>query len=202
MGVAGSHLSLYQLTIEPGTQFYTRFYRGDFEMPSEEQGAELYEFTNDYLMQRGLHQYEVSNYAQPGQECRHNLTYWRYQDYGGIGPGAHGRLSQNGGKVATYAFKSPDKWLTEVGSGDGIQDRISISKDERWTEMIMMGLRLREGIQLNRLREELGEGSTFHDLPNLSMLIKGGFLDLTDECLRATPQGLQRLNGVLKKLLG
>ncbi|MDX1736711.1 MAG: radical SAM family heme chaperone HemW, partial [Alphaproteobacteria bacterium] len=117
--MAGDHLSLYQLTIEPGTSFHTRFRLGEFEMPDENLAASFYEITQSIMIDAGLPAYEVSNHARLGQESQHNLVYWRYQDYAGIGPGAHGRVymrngPQGAGKYATFRERLPEKWLQSV----------------------------------------------------------------------------------------
>lgn len=114
LGFGATHMSLYQLTIEPGTQFATLHQRGDLVTPDEETGAALYELTQSLMGKAGLPAYEISNHAKPGHECRHNLTYWRYCDYVGIGPGAHGRVTLDGVKQATRTHRAPEEWLERV----------------------------------------------------------------------------------------
>jgi putative oxygen-independent coproporphyrinogen III oxidase len=116
LSFAADHISLYQLTIEPGTAFEQAYARGDFRLPDEETQAELYEMTGAHLGEAGLAAYEISNYARPGSESRHNLTYWRYGDYVGIGPGAHGRLTLEGRKIATRQHRAPERWLEMVAA--------------------------------------------------------------------------------------
>jgi putative oxygen-independent coproporphyrinogen III oxidase len=199
--LAGEHLSLYQLTIEPGTAFGNRAARGETLAADEEVAATLFEATQRRLDAAGLPAYEISNHARPGAECRHNLAYWRYQDYLGIGPGAHGRITRDGAKVATQQLRQPEAWLTAVeASGDGFDEVTPIGRDSAVEEMVMMGLRLAEGIPRRRL-EALAEqdiGTLFG--PALPRLIDGGFLTLDADCLAATAAGRQRLNAVLGAL--
>ncbi|MBU0858346.1 MAG: radical SAM family heme chaperone HemW [Alphaproteobacteria bacterium] len=149
LNYAVGHLSLYQLTIEPGTPFHTQHARGDFTIPNEDEGAALYEVTQSVLSDRGMPAYEVSNHARPGEESRHNLVYWRYGDYVGIGPGAHGRLTLDGVKHATRAHRAPEIWLERVqGGGHGAHPHETVAHNERLTEALMMGLRLQEGVPL------------------------------------------------------
>jgi putative oxygen-independent coproporphyrinogen III oxidase len=198
------HLSVYQLTIEDGTKFATLYARGELDMPDEATQAALYETTQDILATAGLPAYEISNHARPGAESRHNLTYWRYGDYVGIGPGAHGRLTVDGQKLATRAHRAPEIWLDRVAAkGHGAHADEPVSLAERRDELLMMGLRLTEGVSRARLRDELGaDVETLLDVRKLQQLIGGGFLTLDDESLRATAAGRQRLNAVLSSLLG
>ncbi len=197
------HLSVYQLTIEEGTKFATLAARGELALPDEDTQAALYETTQDILSVAGLPAYEISNHAQPGAECRHNLTYWRYGDYVGVGPGAHGRLTIDGRKLATRAHRAPEIWLDRVvAQGHGAHPDVAVSPDERRDELLMMGLRLGEGVSRARLRAELG--ADIHALFSpaaLKRLIDGGFVTVDRDVLRATPAGLQRLNAVTAALL-
>jgi oxygen-independent coproporphyrinogen-3 oxidase len=204
VGFGTEHLSVYQLTIEPGTRFATLAQRGELDLPDEETQAELYETTQEILGGAGLPAYEISNHARPGAECRHNLTYWRYGDYVGIGPGAHGRLTIDGAKLATRAHRAPEIWLEQVEAhGRGAHEDEPIDADSRRNEMLLMGLRLTEGISRARVREELGrEIEDIVDHQRLDRLLRGGFLAMDEQGLRATPAGLQRLNAVLASLLG
>jgi oxygen-independent coproporphyrinogen-3 oxidase len=198
------HLSVYQLTIEDGTKFATLAQRGELTMPDEETQAALYEATQEILARFGLPAYEISNHARPGAESRHNLTYWRYGDYVGVGPGAHGRLTVDGQKWATRAHRAPEVWLDRVAEhGHGGHADVAIGPTERRDELLMMGLRLAEGVSRARLREELGgDVKDLVDERKLDRLIEAGFLALDGERLAATPTGLQRLNAVLSHLLG
>jgi putative oxygen-independent coproporphyrinogen III oxidase len=202
LGLAGDHLSLYQLTIEPGTAFAALAARGELVVPGEEDAALLYEMTQDRLAAAGLPAYEISNHARPGAECRHNLAYWRYEDYVGIGPGAHGRVTSDGVKFATRQQRAPETWLAAVETaGTGLAETAPIDRDTAVEEMLMMGLRLTGGISRRRLEGVLGgtvEGRFASALPRLT---EGGFLVLDEARLAATPAGRQRLNAVLAALL-
>ncbi len=200
--LAGTHLSLYQLTIEPGTAFGNRAERGEILAADEDTAAALYEVTQQRLAAAGMPAYEISNHARPGAECRHNLAYWRYEDYLGIGPGAHGRVTRGGGKVATQQRRVPETWLAAIEeTGSALDETTSILRDTAVEEMLMMGLRLTEGVPRPRL-ETLAD-RTVEDLfgPALSRLVEGGFVTLDDERLVATAAGRQRLNAVLAALL-
>ena len=201
--LAGEHLSVYQLTIEPGTAFATAEARGDFAMPDEETAAALFEATGSMLSAAGFPAYEISNHARPGAECRHNLAYWRYQDYLGVGPGAHGRLTVGPVKLALRQYRAPETWLAAVESeGHGTEARLPLLPEERREELLMMGLRLVEGISRSCFRRESGrEPEDLFDGDRLARLIEAGFLRLDDECLAATAAGRQRLNAVLAALL-
>ncbi|HEX5317997.1 MAG TPA: radical SAM family heme chaperone HemW [Stellaceae bacterium] len=191
--LAGEHLSLYQLTIEDGTQFATRARRGDFAMPDDDHAAALFEATQARLATAGLPAYEISNHARPGAECRHNLAYWRYEDYLGIGPGAHGRVTTQAGRLALRHRRAPEAWLAAPEL-----KTTPIAPETALQEMLMMGLRLAEGVPRRRIEELAGEslyGAT------LRRLVEGGFLTLDDHRLAATEAGRQRLNAVLGALL-
>jgi putative oxygen-independent coproporphyrinogen III oxidase len=200
--LAGDHISLYQLTIEPGTAFATLARRGDLTPPEDEAAAALYEATQDCLAAAGLPAYEISNHARPGAECRHNLAYWRYQDYVGVGPGAHGRLSRAGVKYATRQRRAPEAWLAAIETaGTGVEETAPIDREAAVEEMLMMGLRLTEGIERNRLEQAIGETIETFFARTLPRLVDGGFISLDDHRLAATPTGRQRLNAVLAALL-
>ena len=200
---AVGHLSLYQLTIEPGTAFHNSYARGGFVLPDDDLAGALYEQTQELLADAGMPAYEISNHARPGQESRHNLTYWRYDDYVGVGPGAHGRLSIAGEKVATTCHRSPEAWLNAVEAiGHGLDSEIAVAGDERLVEVLMMGLRLTEGIVVERFRQELGDGPAgLLDPRGLALMIDSDFVTLDQMRLRATAAGRQRLNSVLEQLL-
>ena len=203
LGLAGDHLSLYQLTIEPGTAFATLARRGDLVPLDDEAAAALYETTQDRLAAAGLPAYEISNHARAGGESRHNLAYWRYQDYVGIGPGAHGRLTRAGIKYATRQRRTPEAWLAAVeAEGTGLEEMTAIDRDVAVEEMLMMGLRLLEGIARDRIEQVAGQTIETRFARSLPSLIEGGFLMLDDHRLAATPAGSQRLNAVLAALLG
>ena len=203
LGFAAGHISLYQLTIEPGTQFEQAVARGDFHVLDEEHAAELYEATVARLGAAGLAAYEISNFAKPGQESRHNLTYWRYGDYVGVGPGAHGRLTIGGEKFATRQHRAPEAWLDLVEQdGHATRQRDAVPRAERLNEMLMMGLRLKEGVPLARIEQESAQPfAQAMDQARLQRLIDGGFLALTNDRLAATGSGRHRLDAVLAALV-
>lgn len=204
MELAGGHLSLYQLTIEPGTQFHKdRVLAAD-----EDAGEALFEITRNVTRAAGLVDYEISNHALVGQECRHNLLYWRGEHYLGIGPGAHGRLpthEQNAEAEieAVQEIRLPSAWLIAVQSGDGgTQKRTVLSREERFEELLLMGLRTTEGIDFVRFERLFGAPLlTQLDAQKLGRLIDGGFLEHGENTLSATAEGRQRLNAVLAALL-
>jgi oxygen-independent coproporphyrinogen-3 oxidase len=201
--LAGDHLSFYQLTIEPGTAFAAAMAKGDLVPVDEEIAATLFEITQDRLAAQGLLAYEISNHARPGAECRHNLAYWRYQDYLGIGPGAHGRLTMGGVKQATRQHRMPERWLRGVeATGSGREEIAALDRDAVVAEMLMMGLRLAEGIPRSRLKEAAGGEVETLFADALPRLVEGGFLSLDADRLAATATGRQRLNAVLAALLG
>jgi len=204
VALAGAHLSLYQLTIEPGTAFHTAHRLGQLETPGEDAAARLYEVANEVLEAAGLPAYEISNHARPGEASRHNLTYWRYGEYLGVGPGAHGRVRLAGGaKHATRQRRLPEAWLKAVeAAGHATEERTALDPRERLEEMLMMGLRLAEGVALAAVAEETGAGLAGQlDGARLARLIDGGFLTLDGERLRATRRGRLRLDAVLADLL-
>jgi oxygen-independent coproporphyrinogen-3 oxidase len=204
LGFAGEHLSVYQLTIEPGTAFHTAHARGDFVLPDEDTAADLYETTRDLLGEAGLLAYEISNHARPGAESRHNLTYWRYGDYAGIGPGAHGRLTLGETKFATRQQRLPETWLADVEKkGSGEVERAPLERAERGREMLLMGLRLAEGVGLARFEREADTRvQDFVDAQAAARLADAGLVEWSAEALRATEAGRQRLNAVLAALIG
>jgi putative oxygen-independent coproporphyrinogen III oxidase len=203
LGMAGDHLSLYQLTIEAETPFGAAFRRGELQPMAEEEAARLYELTQEMMERAGLPAYEISNHARPGGESRHNLTYWRYGDYVGIGPGAHGRLTIGGAKLAFRQHRAPEAWLAQVErQGHATRTQTPIAAQERFAEMAMMGLRLTEGLWRSRIEEETGAPlEHWVDKAALDRLVAGGFLALDAERVAATPAGRQRLDAVLAALL-
>ncbi len=192
------HLSLYQLTIEPSTRFATMFAAGQIALPDEDTALELFETTRAMTAKAGLPAYEVSNHARPGAESRHNLSYWRYDDYAGIGPGAHGRR----GGVATARVKKPENWLAVVREdGHGIVEETALEPDDRAREALLMGLRLEAGIDAAhfeaRTRVAL-EAAT--DPAGLAELRRLGMIARTSTHLRLTERGRPLLNTVLAKV--
>ncbi len=200
---AGEHLSVYQLTIEPGTAFHARARRGALAMPDQATAAAFYAATQARLAAAGLPAYEISNHARPGAECRHNLTYWRYGEYLGVGPGAHGRLGRGDAKQSIRQHRAPEAWLAAVeAAGHGTAERVALDRDTRLIEMLLMGLRLTEGVPRRRFARELGaEPEALLDPAALDSLTQGGFLTLDDHALTATDAGRRRLDGVLATLL-
>ena len=201
---ANGHLSVYQLTIEPGTAFHTQHARGDFSIPDEETAGAFYEMTQNVLGAAGLPAYEISNHARPGQESRHNLAYWRYSDYVGVGPGAHGRLTlQDGNKVATRGHQAPEIWLERVrAQGHGGHPFDEITREQRFTEALMMGLRLREGVAISTLEREAGKSlSKTLNEKKLQTLADEDLIVTENGFICPTLAGMQRLNGVLAWLV-
>ncbi|MEN9894267.1 MAG: coproporphyrinogen oxidase protein [Pseudomonadota bacterium] len=196
---AVDHLSLYQLTIERGTPFYGLHKAGKFQVPDGEQSALLYEATQAITARHGMPAYEVSNHAVPGAESRHNLTYWRYGDYAGIGPGAHGRLTIRRNKVATATERNPERWLDLVAhQGHGMVEQESLKKSEQADELLLMGLRLTEGVDLARWQVLSGRDP---DPEREDFLIAHGFLErLGNSRIRCTPAGMLILDSVVADL--
>jgi putative oxygen-independent coproporphyrinogen III oxidase len=203
LALAGEHLSLYQLTIEHGTRFFTDHARGAFILPGEEQAAELFELTQTRLAAAGLPAYEISNHARPGAACRHNLIYWRYQDYVGIGPGAHGRFAEASGKRATRRASGPEAWLAAVErAGNGTAETSLVVGRDLVEEALMMGLRLADGIDRTQFAQATGaDPVTALGEARLGPLLAAGYLDVDATHFKATPAGRQRLNAVLKHLI-
>ena len=201
--LAADHLSVYQLTIEPDTVFAGAYRRGELAMPDDDAAIALFEETQAILESAGLLAYEISNHARPGAECRHNLTYWRYGDYVGIGPGAHGRLDLGAGIVATRAKRAPEAWLEGVeAAGTGGEAEENVSASDAASEMLMMGLRLGEGVDLVAFRRRTGMIlDQAVDSAALARLIEGGFLTRDGRRLTATRSGRPVLNAVLAALL-
>ena len=202
LSIADSHISLYQLTIEPGTAFFTRHARGDFEIPNDAVSGEMYEITQDVLSAHGLPAYEISNHSRAGEESRHNLVYWRYGDYIGIGPGAHGRLTLGTRKLATRAHRAPDIWLKSVQErGHGAHDPEIISPDQRKIECTMMGLRLSEELPWGRIERESGcDQNNLFDDGKIKHLMGEGYITVSNTGIQTTLSGRQRLNAVLEYL--
>lgn len=192
------HLSLYQLTIEPGTRFATLAAKGQLTLPDADLSADLFETTQAMTAAAGLPLYEVSNHARPGAESRHNLTYWRYRDYAGIGPGAHGRRSG----LATVRRKKPENWIAAVErNGHGIEREDALTPDERVTEALVMGLRMREGVDLARIAR-LGQRAIDAVVrPDaVSLLARQGLLVRDGDRLALTPAGIPVLDAVLREI--
>ncbi len=203
LALASDHLSLYQLTIEPGTEFATRHGRGELVLPDDDDAAALYDATRDEAARFGLLDYEVSNYARPGSESRHNLAYWRYGDYAGIGPGAHGRVSLHGQLLATRRHRAPEVWAERVErDGHGTTSERPVAPGERGREMLLMGLRLAEGIDPQRFaRRAGGELESALDTHTLRQALEADYLVWRDGRLIATAEGRKRLDALLAALV-
>ena len=197
LSVGCTHYSLYQLTFEEGTPFHAARERGTMRELDAELAADLYELTQARMSAAGLPAYEVSNHAQPGDESRHNLIYWRYGDYLGIGPGAHGRLDVGGRRVATSTTRNPEAWLAAVQrDAHGIDRWDNVGDEEQGTEALLMGLRLNEGIDIAAIERKRGR-----PLAHVQALESQGLVTRTSGRLRATPRGRLVLNAVLKQLV-
>jgi putative oxygen-independent coproporphyrinogen III oxidase len=193
------HLSLYQLTIEPETPYALLHKSGQLRIPDDDLAAGLYEATQELTENAGLPAYEISNHARPGQESRHNLIYWRYGDYAGVGPGAHGRLALKHARTATAAIKLPERWRDTVGKqGHGFAELTPVSCEEAAREHLLMNLRLAEGLDLAAYEQRWG---TKPDTAKVAGLIEQGFLSQDGDVLRATPAGRLLLNRVIEELL-
>ena len=199
LGMAIDHLSLYQLTIEQGTAFGDRYAAGRLRgLPEDDLAADMYHATQDICDAAGLGAYEVSNHAKPGSESRHNMIYWRYGDYVGIGPGAHGRITRDRQRFATEAFSSPERWLTSVEKGNAEKRAIPLSQQDQAAEYLLMGLRITDGIDADRFAALSGvplNPETVAHLQEIGMVETGG------TALRATRQGRAVLNAVIRDLL-
>jgi oxygen-independent coproporphyrinogen-3 oxidase len=198
LGFGTTHLSLYQLTIEPGTRFAALHARGQLVMPDEDTSADLFAMTQAITAAAGVPAYEISNHAAPGLESRHNLTYWRYGDYAGIGPGAHGRREG----VATLRRKKPEHWLAGVNeSGHGMESETSLTVAERTTEALVMGLRLAEGLDAARFVARSGTALADAVKPDaVARLVAQGLLTSDSRGLRLTTAGWPLANAVLAEI--
>ena len=198
---AAEHLSLYQLTIEQDTPFAALHAAGKLVTPDDDSARALYDVTQEIAAARGLPAYEISNHARAGAECRHNLVYWRYHEYAGIGPGAHGRLLIDGKRYATSTEKRPESWLMRVeASGHGLVEDEALTRAEQADEFLLMGLRLAEGIDPQRY---LALADHPLDEARIAALHSEGFVEQTsDGRLRVTPAGFPILDAVVADLGG
>ena len=192
-----SHLSLYQLTIEEGTAFYHQFHRGKFTLPDEDEAAALFDLTQELTEAAGLPAYEISNHARPGEESQHNLTYWNGGHYVGLGPGAHGRLPNgDSGLLAHHQIKRPEDWIAAIQSaGIGVEGIDEVDRTEAQIERVMMGLRLRSGLDLSKVGPDVIDQSALADL------VASGHLGRTDNRIFLTETGRPLLNFLLPKIL-
>jgi coproporphyrinogen III oxidase-like Fe-S oxidoreductase len=195
---AVEHLSLYQLTIEPGTWFQRLYDAGKITVPDEETGRALYDITQEVCEKHGLPAYEISNHAKPGAESRHNLLYWRYGEYAGIGPGAHGRLVTGNARLATATEKHPETWLELVErDGHGVIDEEVLTSEAEGDEFLLMGLRLKEGVDPRRFEAFTGRTLNPRRLRNLE---EEGLIQVGGTRLAVTPKGFPVLNAVIAEL--
>jgi putative oxygen-independent coproporphyrinogen III oxidase len=196
---AAEHLSLYQLTIEPDTMFERLYRAGKLTMPDQDVSRALWDVTQETTAKRGLPAYEISNHARPGAESRHNLVYWRYNEYAGVGPGAHGRVNTPTGRRAQSTERHPEMWLTVVeGEGHGIISDESLSADEQADEFLLMGLRLTEGIDPARFEALAGRPL---DSTRVASLLDEGMVERTPEGrIRVTKDGFPVLDAVVADL--
>jgi putative oxygen-independent coproporphyrinogen III oxidase len=196
---AADHLSLYQLTIEPETPFASLYAAGKLVIPNDDSARALYDATQEVCAAAGLPAYEISNHARPGAECRHNLIYWRYHEYAGVGPGAHGRLLVNGQRRATVTEKRPEIWLTRVETdGHGLVEDEALTREQEGDEFLVMGLRLAEGIDPRRFERISGRRL---DAARIAPLTGHGFVESTPEGrLRVTSAGFPLLDAVVADL--
>ncbi len=197
--LASDHLSLYQLTIEPGTAFEVRHRRGEIVLPDAETAASLYDATIEQASRFDLKPYEISNFAKEGAESRHNLAYWRYADYAGIGPGAHGRVTVDRQLRATRRHRAPEEWASRVEqTGHGTTEEVALSKRQRAREMLIMGLRLAQGVSAERFEKRTGlslEDSLDGEV--LKQAIREGYLTWGENRLFPTREGMLRLDALL-----
>lgn len=200
IGLAVDHLSLYQLTIEAGTRFGDLYDRNKLKgLPSDSLGADMYDLTQEICFDSGLPAYEISNHAAVGSECLHNLTYWRYGPYLGVGPGAHGRVISGGKRYETESYAQPEAWLSSVlDHRHGLRTRESLFSEDVGTEYALMSLRLAEGLSLSRYK--LLSGLDL-DSPQLSELISQEYIKRDGDRISATSTGRPVLNSILKELL-
>ena len=191
-----THYSLYQLTFEENTPYYEAMKRGTIKPLDDETSAQLYETTQALMERAGLPAYEISNHARPGEESRHNLIYWRYGDYLGVGPGAHGRITVGGQRIATSTTRSPEAWIGGVNErGEALSEWDKVSDVEAGKECLLMSLRLREGISRKRVETLLGRPL------NLEQAVRANLIEIAHDRLRATPRGRLVLNALIKELL-
>jgi len=203
INLAADHLSLYQLTIEDGTPFQRQYARGKLLLPTDEKAASLYALTQEITEKRGLPAYEISNHASKGAQSQHNLLYWRYGEYAGFGPGAHGRFIEAGRdskmRRVTMMERQPERWLTQVETtGNGIVGEEYLKAEEQGDEMLLMGLRLHEGLDLVAYEQLAGKRL---DGAKLGELQQAGLVEMADNThIRATQQGRVVLDHIITQL--
>jgi len=200
LDMAVDHLSLYQLTIEPGTAFWDRSQAGKLRgLPSDDLGADMFELTQEMCARAGMPAYEVSNHSHADAESRHNLVYWRYGDWVGVGPGAHGRFDLGSQRIESVAWRMPGRWLSAVEEAqNGDESRLAVGGDDQAVEYLMMGLRLSEGVDLARLHQmslNVAQSAQVASLQEMELL------EFSAGRLIATPRGRLVLNSVIEALL-
>jgi putative oxygen-independent coproporphyrinogen III oxidase len=198
------HISLYQLTIEKGTKFYKDYNNKEFTLPDQLISEDMYLFTDIFLKERNMYKYEISNYAALGQECKHNMAYWNYDNYLGIGPGAHSRISfKNGNSYAIMMKNKPNLWLdANLDLGNGIQNYALLTKEEIISEILMMGLRLRSGIDGSRVKKLTGQNWVdLLDSKAVKMFSGLGYFEYDNEKIKLTDKGLLLHNYIVPRLI-
>ncbi len=203
LDLVGDHVSVYQLTIERGTPFFAAHRDGAFHLPGQDDGRALYDETQTVLTEAGLPAYEISNHARPGGESRHNLAYWRYRDYAGIGPGAHGRVTVGGALFATERLRAPEAWLAAV-EANGHATRViePVAPARRAEEMLMMGLRLNEGVDRAAFGRRAGRSLDAAVSPTATArLAAAGLIEDDATGLRLTAAGRPVLDAILAALI-
>ena len=198
--LSNGHLSLYQLTIEAGTQYKNLFDRGELNLPSNERAARFFHQTREICEKAGLSAYEISNFARRNEQSAHNLVYWRYGTYLGVGPGAHGRFERDGKRVASAAIRSPKRWMAQVNErGHGFETIDRLKQSQQADEMVLMGMRLMEGVDLARLFKLTGykvEEQKLEQLEAAGLCSRS----LDRQYLRATDTGIGVLNQIVEQL--
>ncbi len=184
---SNGHMSLYQLTIEQGTKYYSQYQKKELIIPEDDLASDMYELTQDLMSKNNMPAYEVSNHARKGEESQHNLVYWNYGDYIGIGAGAHGRITIDGAKLAIDNNKVPEQWLEQI-TNPNIEE---VNHEQQLYERLMMGLRLTDGIKWDDDFAEIINGK------NLQILIDENLVIRDNEYIKVTPSGMQKLNAVL-----
>ena len=198
LGEQQGHMSLYQLTIEPGTAYFDLHARGSLITPTDDRAADLYDVTQELTEKAGLPAYEISNHARPGHESRHNLLYWRYGEYAGVGPGAHSRLAAGENRRAIIAEKHPETWRELVKTqGHGIISDTTVPPPDQASEYLLMGMRIVEGINLDRYAALAGREIDSSKIAGMKSM---GLIKREGQMLRATADGRKLLNAVIAEL--
>ncbi|MCH2037075.1 MAG: radical SAM family heme chaperone HemW [Rickettsiales bacterium] len=202
LSLASNHLSLYQLTIEKGTPFYKAYHDGEFTLPDDETAADLYDITQHMMNEHQLYAYEISNHAKPGHECKHNLNYWLYDEYLGIGPGAHSRVTIDDHLSEMIMIYNPGMWLKKIHDNQrAIQKTTPLSYQETFEEFVMMGLRLDQGISQERCKHKFGNSFDERFDPDiLSYLKDQELLIIDDNIVKTTKNGKKVLNHIIERL--